>query len=220
MIQMCYKKGWKKRKEQKDKKKKYAHTLLHTNMSETDVGCHARPPTVHNERHSPFCSGSPTVNTILSHWVSFPPPCALPSICPSFLSVQLFFFSIHFGAKEDWVCEERERKSELREEECGGGSRSAGQLGDQRGAMLVTSPSTRPIYWQGLCARALTVPGHLRSSAGWVEVGWGSTIGLSTSLAARQSALWDPALLLDCRGHTHKTPTHPLRSPVRAEARW
>lgn len=54
------------------------------------------------------------------------------------------------------------------------GSRSAGQLGDQRGAMLVTSPSTRPIYWLLLmCARALTVPGHLRSSTGWVEGGRG-----------------------------------------------
>lgn len=67
------------------------HTLVHTNMSETDAGCHARPPTVHNERHSPFCSGSPTVNTILSHWASSPPSCppfylSLFSLCSTFLS--------------------------------------------------------------------------------------------------------------------------------------
>lgn len=84
-------------------------------------------------------------------------PPFLPLV-PSLLSVSLFSlfnisFSIHFGAKEDWVCDERERKSELREEESCGGSRSAGQLGGQRGAVLVTSPSTRPIYWQGLCAQ-------------------------------------------------------------------
>lgn len=65
-------------KKEKYNKIQHTHTLIHTNMSETDVGCHARPPTVHNEGHSPFCSGSPTVNTILSHWASFPPPCALP----------------------------------------------------------------------------------------------------------------------------------------------
>ena len=77
----------------------HTYTLKHTNMSETDVGCHARPPTVHNEGHSPFCSGSPTVNTILSHWASFPPP-----FVPSPLSVPRFSplhisLSIHFGAK-------------------------------------------------------------------------------------------------------------------------
>lgn len=43
-------------------------------MSETDAGCHMRPPTAHNEGHPPFCSGSPTVSTIPSHWASFPPP--------------------------------------------------------------------------------------------------------------------------------------------------
>lgn len=53
--------------------------------------------------------------------------------------------------------------------ESGKGSGSAGQLGDQRAVALVTSPSTRPVAWQGLmCTRALTVPGHLRSSTGWV----------------------------------------------------
>lgn len=105
--------------------------------------------------------------------------------------------------------------------ESGGGSRSAGQLGDQRGATLVTSPSTRPVYWQGLmCTRALSVPGHLWSSTGWVEGGWGNTTGLGTSLAARQSALRAPACLLDGRGDTHNAPAHPPRSTVRAQARW
>lgn len=180
------------------------HTLVHTNMSETDAGCHARPPTVHNERHSPFCSGSPTVNTILSHWASFPP------LVPSLLSVPLFSlfnisFSIHFGA----TVERLRGKSESRWWESDGGSRSAGQLGDQRGAVLVTSPCARPVYLQGLVrTRALTVPGHLRSSAGWVEGGRGGATGLSTSLAARQSALWDPACLLDHRGHKTHPPTH------------
>lgn len=88
----------------------HTHTLIHTNMSETDVGCHARPPTVHNEGHSPFCSGSPTVNTILSHWASFPPPlCTLPSICLFFFHIS--FSPIQFGAKRRTERAE-ERKSE------------------------------------------------------------------------------------------------------------
>lgn len=164
--------GWKKTKVEKDKRK------YHTNKSETDVSCHAWPPTVHNEGHSLLRSGSPTVNTVLSHWASFPPLCALPCICPSFFS-PLFhiFFSVQFGVKQNLVCrQERAReggiKIELWEGESGEGSRSAGQLGDQRGAMLVTSPSTHPVYWQGLMhTRAPTVPGHLRSSAGRVGEG-------------------------------------------------
>lgn len=47
-------------------------------------------------------------------------------------------------------------------------NRSAGQLGEQRGAMLVT-PSTQAVSWQGLMwTRTLTVPGHLWSATGWV----------------------------------------------------
>lgn len=140
------------------------------------------------------------------------PLVALPLICPFFFLLLHISFSIKFGAKGGlWVCRVRW------ERERGRGSRSAGQLGDQRGAMLVTSPSTRPIYWQRLMrTRVLTVPGHLRSSAGWVD-GWveggGGTTGLSTSLAARQSALWALACLLDCRGHTHTHTT--ARPPTR-----
>lgn len=50
--------------------------------------------------------------------------------------------------------------------------------------------------------------------------GWGSTAGLSTSLAARQSAPWAPSCRLDHGGHTHNVSTHPPGSMVRAEARW
>lgn len=155
------------------------HMLIHTNMSVTDVGRHVLPPTVHNEGHSPFCSGSPTVNTILSQ-------CPPHPIVPCHIS-----FLIQSGAKCGTECVEEGEESETRRMKQ---SRSAGQLGDQRGAALVTSPSTRPVYWLLLVrTRALTVPGHLRSSTGWVEGGRkggrGGTAGLCTSLAARQSAL-------------------------------
>lgn len=111
MIQRCFS-ARRAGRRGRSKKNGRAHSV-HANMSETDVGCHARPPTVHNEGHSPFCSGSPTVNTILSHWASFPPP-----LRPPFLSIPLFHFSssIQFGAKEDEKREsEREIKSESRE---------------------------------------------------------------------------------------------------------
>lgn len=157
-------------------------------------------------------------------------PPSLPLV-PSLLSVPLFslfnifFFWIHFGAKEDWVCENRERERKWiergrvwrREQIC----RTAWRPAWGHACHFSFHPS---YLLAGLMrTRALTVPGHLRSSAGWVEEGWGSTIGLSTSLAARQSALWDPARLLDCRGHTHTKhpPTHwGAQSELRQDGRW
>ncbi len=100
----------------KTTKENNTHTLIHTNMSETDVGCHARPPTVHNEGHSPFCSGSPTVNTILSHWASFPPPCALPTICPSFSLPSTFLSQSSLGQRSTECIEERARERERERE--------------------------------------------------------------------------------------------------------
>lgn len=79
---------------------------MHTNMSVTDVGRHALPPTVHNEGHSPFCSGSPSVNTILSQWAS--PPCPRPLV-PCHIS-----FLIRFGTKCGTECVGEGEKSETR----------------------------------------------------------------------------------------------------------
>lgn len=92
------------------------------------MSCHAWPPTVHNEGHSLLRSGSPTVNTILSHWASFPPLCALPCICPSFFSpfFHIFFISSVWGEAElsvstreskrgrdkNWIVRGRERQRE------------------------------------------------------------------------------------------------------------
>lgn len=201
------------------------HTQARTVRRERDrCGCHARPPSVRNERHSPFCSGAPTVNTIPSHWASFPLP---PFICPSFLSAQHFLPQPTSEPRRS-ECAKRagERKrSEWRGEEGGAGSRSAGQLGDQRGSVLVTSPSTRPIYWQGLGARErllyLGICGALLG--GWRVVdGVGGTVGSSTSLAARQSALWDPAA---CWTAEEANTMHPhtrwgARSELRQDGRW
>lgn len=103
------------------------------------------------------------------------------------------------------------------------GSRSAGQLGDQREAMLVTFPSTRLVGWRGLvCARALTVPGHLRSSTGW-EGGRvrGEHRRPQHLFSGQAICSVRPGLLVGPgRTHTMHPPTHPLRSMVRAEARW
>lgn len=103
------------------------------------------------------------------------------------------------------------------------GSRSAGQLGDQRGAMLVTSPSTRPVYWQWLVrTRALTVPGHLRSSTGWVEGGVGEhhrPQHLFSSQAICSVSLVLTVGLWRTPNAPARPPTHPPRIMVRAESR-
>jgi len=134
------------------RKNRITHTLTHTNMNETDVGCHAWPPSVHNEGHSPFCSGSPTVNTIHSHWASFPPPPrALPSICPLFFLSSIFLSSLGQRRTECVDVWARERGR--------GGGRERADLQDSLetsvGAMLVTPPSTGG---GPMCTRALAVP--------------------------------------------------------------
>lgn len=65
------------------------------------MGCHTRPLTVHNEGHSPFCSGSPTVKTILSHWAYFPPSHTLP--LPFFLFNPVWG-KRRSGGKEKQIC--------------------------------------------------------------------------------------------------------------------
>lgn len=147
-----------------------------------------------------------------------------------FLLSSTFFLSVQFGVKQNLVCrQERAReggiKIELWEGESGKGSRSAGQLGDQRGAMLVTSPSTHPVYWQGLMhTRAPTVPGHLRSSAG--RVGEGGKHHRPQHLFSSQAICSvSPSLNVGLwRTHRHtytnKALPYPLRGLVRAEARW
>lgn len=147
-----------------------------------------------------------------------------------FLLSSTFFYQFKFGVKQNLVCrQERAReggiKIELWEGESGEGSRSAGQLGDQRGAMLVTSPSTHPVYWQGLMhTRAPTVPGHLRSSAG--RVGEGGKHRRPQHLFSSQAICSvRPSLnvgLWTTHRHTYTNKALPysLRGLVRAEARW
>lgn len=148
-------------------------------MSETDAGCHMRPPTAHNEGHPPFCSGSPTVSTIPSHWASFPPPRAPAT----------FLSRSSLGQRSAERVEKREKmmikkkRSKWRERR---------RRTDPRDS-LETSVGPRlslllpPIQSAGTGLCTLTVPGHVRRSTGLLE-GGGGTAGLCTSLAARQSA--------------------------------
>lgn len=105
------------RKVWRKRQKKIIHTLIHTNTSETDVGCHAWPPTVHNEGHSPFCSRSLTVNTILSHWASFIPPCCPPSYLCFFSCSSIFRSQSSLGQKEDCEFVEWDERGTERERE-------------------------------------------------------------------------------------------------------
>lgn len=183
-------------------------------MSETDEGCHMWPPTVHNEGHSPVCSGSPTVNTILSHWASFPPPCALVSTRPPFLSLSHTFLS-SVGAKGGQGVQKREPASADLQD----------SLETSVGPRSSLLPPPVPFHRRGLACtlEPLTVPAwaSMRGSSGWVgREGW-STPGLSTSLAARQSAQSAWVCLLDCGADTRNAPA-PTRGGAWSDlkARW
>lgn len=134
-------------------------------MSETDAGCHMRPPTAHNEGHPPFCSGSPTVSTIPSHWASFPPPRAPAT----------FLSRSSLGQRSAERVEKREKmmikkkRSKWRERR---------RRTDPRDS-LETSVGPRlslllpPIQSAGTGLCTLTVPGHVRRSTGLLEGGGG-----------------------------------------------
>lgn len=87
-------------------------------VSETEVSCCTRPPTVHSEGHSLLFSCSPVINSV--------PSLYLPFFFFPFLSF------IVFGGKDNQVCKKK------MEQERSNGSRSAGQLEEQRAAVALT----------------------------------------------------------------------------------
>lgn len=158
-------------------------------MSETDAGCHVRPPTAHNEGHPPFCSGSPTVSTIPSHWASFPPPRAPATFLPR----------SSLGQRSAERVEKGE-KMMIKKKVVSGESRGGEQIHGTawRPAwghachfsfhpFSLLAPAYTHLLYLGICGALLGcwregVP--RRGDSGGV----GGTAGLCTSLAARQSA--------------------------------